>query len=294
MVVDLGRVPDQVPLELDFSALLRITPAGLALLTSTIIRWRREQRPLTLTGLSSCKITGYLQRMDFFKACGVEIPEHFRRHDATGRFMPLRLVEYPTEILGREMAACVAPGGDDYEHPLSWLYDMVFYVLTETANNVRQHSNGLGFACAQVNRQEGLVRLAIADNGKGIRRSFIDAGFSWAEPLDDAASIAQALSPRVSCKGSPTNEGVGLTLISEVARLSKAWMLLVSGTGVCQLSPSGDIKYNSLPENGIYHGTLCVLTFPQIMGQQFSEMLYEAKGHAGLLHMGGQSGRFSA
>ena len=62
-------------IELNFSELRRVTPAGLAALAATVVRWRRENHPITFEGLKECSILGYLQRMDLFKICGFDLKE---------------------------------------------------------------------------------------------------------------------------------------------------------------------------------------------------------------------------
>jgi hypothetical protein len=279
---------------IDFTFLRRVSPAALAALACAVDGWQKSGRTVFFDGLDRCVITGYLQRMDILQVCGVELPEQFKRHVAEGRFVPVQRVDAPVDAMGTAMAQCVAPGGDDYEHPLSALYDFVWYVLTETANNVRQHSGGTGFATAQVTQTEGFVRLAVADNGRGIRQSFLDAGLPWAAALDDVGSIRKALEPLVSSKGNPTNEGVGLTLSAGLARLAKAWLLIVSGYGLVRLRPDGVQEHGRLPGEGFYPGTLVGLTFKQSDIGDFAELLTAAKVGAGLLQRPGLRGNFIA
>ncbi len=292
-IAQLGSLESEDEIELDFTALRRVTPAGLAGLGAAVHRWKRNGRTVPFRGLGQCEITGYLQRMDLFRVCGVDLPEDSRRHDAKGRFVSLRLVDHPVEQMGHEMAACLAPGGEDWEHPMSSLYEMAWYVLTEAGNNIRQHSAGTGFAAAQVNRQEGLVRLALADNGMGILGSFRNAGLPWSAGMDDASAIVRALEPRVSCKPNDPNEGVGLTLVSELARLTKGWLLIVSGSGILQISAGGAVKVSTLPNSGYYHGTLFTLTLAQESARGFSELLHDAKIQAGLLRTEHARGKFT-
>jgi hypothetical protein len=277
---------------LDFSALRRVSPAAMVALVATVNRWQEDGWQVDFRGLKECVITGYLQRMDAFKACGVELPEGFHRHEAKGRFVPVRRVDLDVDVMGHDIAACIAPGGDDYGHPMSALYDLAWYVLTEAANNARQHSGGIGYATAQVTRSEGLVRLALADNGRGILRSFRDAGLVWSAKMDDARAIRKALEPFVSSKGGPVNEGVGLTLVSELARLTEAWLLIISGTGVLRLAPNGLTTTEMLPVNGYYQGTLLTLVFRQDKVHDFALMLHEAKIATGLLRSPKKAGRF--
>lgn len=194
--------------------------------------------------------------------------------------------------MGHAIAACIAPGGDEYGHPLSSVYELAWYVLTETANNVRQHSGGVGYATAQVMRSEGLVRLALADNGRGILSSFQDVGLPWSAALDDIGAIRKALEPFVSSTGGPVNAGVGLTLVNELARQAEAWLLLVSGTGVLRLTPKGLTTTEMLPARGYYQGTLLTLVFRQDKVNDYAQMLHNAKIATGLLRGPTKAGRF--
>ena len=278
---------------LDFAQLRRVSPAGMVALVSTVKRWQRDGLSVQFDNLDSCAITGYLQRMDVLRTCGAQLPEPFKRHESAGRFMPVQLIGHPVDALGHAMAICVAPGGDDLDQSLSALYDLVWYVLTETANNARQHSGGAGYASAQVTRREGFVRLAIADNGKGILQSFRDAGLQWSLQMDDAAAIRMALNPFVTSKGSPTNEGVGLTLVSGLARLTKAMLLIVSCRGMLTMDGKGSIRTSLQGAGAVFNGTLIALTLPQNRVQDFAALLTAAKVEAGLLHKPGSTATFT-
>lgn len=291
---EVSRAEDTRDVLLDFAGLRRVTPGGLVALVAVVTRWLREHRRVVFLNLDRCAITGYLQRMDVLRACGAELPESFQRHEALGRFVPVQLLERDVETMGREIAACLAPGGDDYDHTNAALYDLAWYVFTETANNARQHSGGLGYAAAQVNRSEGLVRIAIADNGKGIRQSFIDAGLQWAGEVSDGDAILKALEPKVSSRGRPTNEGVGLTLVAGLVRQAGGWLLIVSGSGVLTMKGGECPRLEVLPSGGVYPGTLVVAVFRQAAIRDFAVLLHEAKIQAGLLRPAGASGKFQA
>jgi hypothetical protein len=279
-------------IDLDFAGLRRVSPGALVALVATVTRWLRQRRKVNFLNLEQCAITGYLQRMDVLRSIGADLPENFRRHESRGRFVPVQLVDHDVEKMGHDMAACMAPGGDDYEHPHASLYDLAWYVFTETANNARQHSRGLGYAAAQVTRSEGLVRLAVADNGKGILQSFIGAGLPWAQDLNEGEAILKALEPRVSSKGRPTNEGVGLTLVSGLVQQTRGWLLVVSGTGVVRLKPGNAPEVQLLPDGGRFDGTLVITAFRQADVTNFASLLHDAKFQAGLLRIGVPSGTF--
>ena len=288
----LASVGDETEIEMDFAGLRRVSPGGLLALVATTTRWLRQHRKVIFSNLDRCAITGYLQRMDVFRACGVDLPEAFVRHDSRGRFVPVSLIDHGVDAMGSELAACLAPGGEEFGNPHAALYDLAWYVFTEVANNARQHSRGLGYAAAQAARTEGLVRLAIADHGRGIRQSFIDAGLSWAAELDDGTAILRALEPKVSSRGRPTNEGVGLTLVSGLVRQTQGWLLVVSGSGVVTIKQGGAPAVQTLPDSGYFQGTLVVTAFRRDHVNDFAALLHEAKIQAGLLRKGGSSGRF--
>lgn len=206
--------------------------------------------------------------------------------------MPVQLVDHDVEKMGQELASCLAPGGEDYDHPHAAMYDLAWYVFTEMANNVRQHSRGLGYAAAQTMRSEGLVRLAIADNGKGIRQSFVDAGLPWSHDVNDAEAILKALTSKISSKGRPTNEGVGLTLVSGLVKQAHGWLLVVSGRGVVILKPGGEPNVSVLPSGASFDGTLVVAAFRQQHVKNFADLLHEAKVKAGLLQIRPSVGNF--
>jgi hypothetical protein len=230
--------------------------------------------------------------MDLFKTCGVEIKETFQRHEAAGRFVPVRIIDHQVDKMGTDLAACLAPGGEDYDHSMSHLYDLSWYVLTEIANNVRQHSHGIGYVSAQVNRNEGLVRLALADNGCGILRSFQEVGFEWSEKMTDAEAIRKALEPTVSSKGNPTNEGVGLTLVAGLVRQTKGWLMIVSGNGVLLMGNDSGPKTMNLANNARFQGTLVGMTFRQENVHDYAALLHAAKIAAGLLQKAGEDIKF--
>lgn len=279
----LGSVQSLKGVELDFSELRRVTPAALVGLASHICKWKKAGVKVTVSGTDSCSIFGYLLRMDLFSACGLDQLDTVTRDAAVGKFVPVRPLIVDTDALGSEISSCIAPGGEDFDHPLAPVWDVANYVITETANNVRQHSRGEGFVAAQVTGKDGLVRMALADNGRGILKSFQDAGFPWSQDMSDIDAISKALEPRITSSFSEINAGVGLTLVRGLAHSMRAWMLIVSGKGVFTSAPNGRITRKTLPYEGYYQGTLIGLTFDQDPARNFSELLHKVKLEAGLL-----------
>jgi transcription initiation factor TFIIIB Brf1 subunit/transcription initiation factor TFIIB len=262
----------------DFSDLQRVSPAGLAALTAFMARRERNRLTTNVAGLERCGIRDYLSRMNLLRRCGWEHGEEsFERRDSSGRFVPLEEIPHRVEDLGAQIAACIAPGGEDYGNSNAGLYDAAFYLITEMANNVRQHSRGVGFVAAQTTQRDGFVKIAIADCGCGIPASLKGAGFPWAQDLPDEDIIEQAMAARVSSKGQPANEGVGLTLSSRIVDLMGGHMLIASGAGTVIRSNNVVLKKGCLPEGIGYPGTLVAMTFLRSQAADFEYKLHKAK-----------------
>jgi ABC-type transporter Mla MlaB component len=270
---------DSSELTIDFKGLQRVSPAGLAALTAFMARRERAHMETNVVGLETCGIREYLQRMNLLRLCDWEQgDESFKRHDPKGRFVPLERISHRVEDLGDQIAECIAPGGEDYENPNAGLYDAVWYLVTEMANNVQQHSRrGMGFVAAQRTLRDGFVKIAIADCGCGIPASLADAGFPWASDLPDEDIIEQALVARVSSKGQPSNEGVGLTLSARIVDLMGGHMLIASGAGTVIRSNHGVVRKERLAAGARYPGTVVALTFRRSEAADFQSKLHKAK-----------------
>jgi ABC-type transporter Mla MlaB component len=288
----MGRPLHDGGVEIDISELRRVLPASMVSLVAMVNLWRRKGREVRFTGISECPILSYLQRMDFLSSCGVEVPEAFRRHDSKGRFVPVKNVIHQTDEMAREVSACLAPGGEEFDHPNAGLFDMITYVLTEVGNNIRQHSSGTGYAAAQVHGHEGMIRMAFADNGMGILKSFRMVEAPCSEQATDAEAIARALEPRVSCKAGPPNEGVGLTMVSSVVSKIGGALLVVSGSGMAKFPIGGGSSFETFPEGASYQGTMVAMTFPERAAKRFADALKEAKDDAGILQSGRRRATF--
>jgi hypothetical protein len=269
---------DAAELLVDFTGLQRVSLAGLAALAAFMARRARNRLVTNVLGLESCRIREYLRRMNLLRLCGWEQgDESFERHDPQGRFVPLEPITHRVDDLGDQIAACIAPGGEDYENPNAGLYDAAWYLVTEMANNVQQHSRGMGFVAAQTTPSDGFVRIAIADGGCGIPASLADAGFQWARDLPDEDVIEQALVARVSSKGQPSNEGVGLTLSARIVDLMGGHMLIASGAGTVIRSNHSVLKKEHLAAGNRYPGTLVAISFRRSEAADFEYKLHKAK-----------------
>lgn len=183
---------DEPSLTLDSSQLKRISPAGFSSLTAWQDYWQDyRKKPGFITqpkGITTCPIQPYLQRFNLLRLCEwTDEPETFLRRDTNSRFIPLEQIDHRVEDLGE----CLAPDGSDPESPFAGLWDATWDLITEMANNVRQHSCGEGFASAQFTQSDDFVRIAIADSGKGIPTVLRD-GLVDVQKLDDVSRLSEA------------------------------------------------------------------------------------------------------
>jgi len=291
----LSEQPEAGVVDIDFRALRRITPAGLVALTSFVQYRTFKGLSTTCDNIEDCSILGYLQRMNFFKSAGLrELPEGFTRHSCDRKFYPVTPITGDTEVLGTDIANIIAPGGDDYDNPNAGLWDAAFYLVTELANNVRQHGLRPGFVAAQSTHTDGYVRIAIGDLGIGIKGSLEAGGHIWASESSDLECIQQAVTARVSSKGQPSNEGVGLTLCSRVATLMGGRILVASGSGIIATGDDGETSFTEeLPGSGI-NGTVVTVAFRRPKAAHFDDHLLKAKELENLLQRSHSSANFTS
>jgi hypothetical protein len=286
------------PLVVDMQEVAFYTPGPIAGLLVALHRWVGEGREVRLENAEFAPAFTYLQRMDFFAMCGLKLPESFRRHDGQGRFVALRRIDPKlagdVDAVAMEIARCLFPEQADSDDPeKTGPHDLAIYAITELINNVLQHARAGGFTLAQVYPQLGLMRLAIADFGIGIRGSLAE---TWPDLENPAASdldaIRLALRPKVSSKLRVTgpwgdhgvNAGVGLSIVKELAREADGVFTLASYSGFHQWN---HLQKDDFPSEmtlpAPFPGTLCALQVSQgkLLNQQ--AVLMQAKKRLRLL-----------
>ena len=176
---------------------------------------------------------------------------------------------------------------------------MLQYSVSELANNVIQHARAPGFATAQYMARTDIIRVAMADTGIGVLRSFAENNSPfWKPEMTEAEAIALALQPKVSSKlhlttawGESINAGVGLTLLKEFCSLAGGCFFMASGNGVC-FQLAGDKSFNQNSLRGNFHGTVCALSFNRATIRNFPELLHKAKQSVSLLPTGEEFGKY--
>ena len=299
----LGAADAAQEIAVDFLPVTFWTPGALVLLLAKTHYWLRQKQKVVFRNCKESPAFRYLQRINFFSQCGIELPEDFHRHDAGRRFVELRRVggkgSASVEELSTDVAYCLFPDAEVDDPEQSGLFDLLQYSVSELANNTIQHAKAPGFATAQYTARTDFIRVAIADFGIGVLRSFAEnASPFWKPGLTEAEAIALALQPKVSSKshlssawGESINAGVGLTLLKEFCSLTGGYFFMASGNGVC-FQGAGDKSLNQIPLQSGFHGTVCALSFTRATIRDFSELLHKAKQSVRLLPAGDEFGKY--
>jgi hypothetical protein len=168
-----GTLPaPDAPLAIHVEDRAFITPSALTWLCAFCVRRRQLRAPVRFRG--SRRALGYLARMDLLSHAGVGYEETFDRHDETGRFLALRLVEEQSGVFPRVNALCdlVAHHFDNAREFLPALE----WAANEILDNVFVHAESPTPAVVYAQHYANHHRLsvAIADQGRGLRASLAE------------------------------------------------------------------------------------------------------------------------
>ncbi len=191
----------------------------------------------------------------------------------SGRTAKLRRIQRPNQIetLSREIAGLILPEGNEVKQAIK-------YVIVELLRNAIQHSNdplGGGVVAAQRMdlRQQYTrpsIQVTVADAGQGIFAALAPRHPGLGSARE---ALEKALWPHYSGTfdeggtGSAENAGMGLFIISEMAKLTGSRMLLASrGAALVLRGDPDDVDKHSLtflnPEGLGFPGTLVSFELP--------------------------------
>lgn len=195
-----------------------VTLPTLAFLAAWGHRQAAAGRKVLLTGDDA-----YVGRMDLHSAFG-QTPPPLRRHDETGRFLPIQLVRR-LEDIGPVIDACgeivlqQLENGQEFLPAIQWL-------LAEILENVFNHADTEQPAaiCAQHYPRGRTLDLAICDVGQGLRGSLaaVRPVFSHGEAVDLAIERGISATDEAA-------RGNGLSGTLEIARHNRATLKIWTG-----------------------------------------------------------------
>jgi hypothetical protein len=280
---------DTIVVDLKSLSFIELVP--LNILLAQIFYWKRKGHTVTIDYDSSGGVHTYLQRMDFYNLCGLDLDESFTRQNSKEKFCVIKPVMHGSVgKFSSQIADIIAPSQKEEVDPSkTGFYDFVEYAVSELINNVNQHAIGKGFISAQYYPSKGdMVQICIADIGIGIRNSFLDSH----SPLSSKASsdreaIELALSPEASSKthikdpytGGTENKGVGLTILREIIVQTGSNFVIVSGEAGIYISNNSQRQF-TLPNP--YKGTIVGFSFHRTKMGEYEKLLEGAKVKHGL------------
>jgi len=238
LLVLLNQAEEHSSVVIDIAAVKFLAPAAIVAILARWHRWKRKRKEVALVGAESCENLGYLQRIDFLAHLGAQIPENFTRHNADGRFLPVQTLNFASgdvDKIASEIACCTLPDADHEDD----VFRMLQYAAGELLSNAKYHSGGRAFVCAQFFPARNIVRIAVADDGIGIRGSFMNTSRESEADTPDAA-IRLALQPQVSSAllrpnpnpyAGQNHRGVGLSITRILAKESCGQLSIASEEG---------------------------------------------------------------
>jgi hypothetical protein len=211
-------------------------PVAVAMLGAWGSYWQKKRVTIRCDD-PPAKGVAYAKRMGLFNFIRAKGLPDLKGHEPAGRFLELRRIEDQrslTRTIG-DIAAIVR---------VKHLIEIVQYVLSELTRNVLEHARSEAYVCAQYYPTPKRVSIGIADCGVGILQS-LRQSYSFGTHSD---AIVAALKPLVSGTsrvgyGSPDNAGLGLFYARGLAKLSKEYFVIHSGSAAYrQLKSSSEGK----------------------------------------------------
>ena len=201
-----------------------VHPANLVLAAALAIKIGKKNTRI----VGNVPDTGrYLDRMGLYELTNTCSPFIYQKKEETGRFVPIKIINnsqdqslFVTNVI-----------------PLLHLSErnsmVVKYVIGELVRNVLEHSYSKDGAivAAQYYKKTNRVSIGICDTGIGIWKSMWK---NW-RPKTDIEAIKLALTPGITGTtrkegGTAENAGAGLFFIKSIAKISRNYFVIYSGS----------------------------------------------------------------
>lgn len=272
-------------IQIDISNCQYHIPSAILLLFARCQEWINSN--VTIEFLySDSDYHQYCQRMNFFKLLNFVDSEAFVRRDPSDRFLPI--IEFgpgsredqeydkgPDQLSYLLSDIAILESKANTSPQIREIKSGIVYSSGELIMNVIQHSRGTGYVFAQYSDYKDYVRIAILDNGIGIKESFrVQQSKYYYPEMTDLESIKTALKYEVSSKPiGPRfeNAGVGLTYLSRIAAIAGEDMTIISNTGFLRLNFEYENKTILCP------GTLSSITLKRQDLIEFSKVFRKAQ-----------------
>jgi anti-sigma regulatory factor (Ser/Thr protein kinase) len=267
-------------LQVDLRKLRWIEPLPIAVLAA-MCRDHLARNPTEEHTVVSAERREFLQRMDFFHTIGAKLPERFKRHDASGRFVPVRSVQGGADVAKAAGEIVKTLRVDDLDAA-----NTLRHCVGEILDNVFVHARSPvdAMICAQHFPNAGRSQVAIVDTGVGFRESFTESPAYKGLTLDDRGALRLGMEPFVTSKP-PSNLpyeqgygrlGVGLFIASDVLDEVGGRILIVSGTAAVERR-RGRTKWTRVKNWG---GTIVGFEVPDTPNVSYADAIAGARERA--------------
>ena len=235
---------DTTPGDLEVSVNPRwvsVHPLVIAMIGAAGASARRAGRSVSV-GDSPAASLPYLVRMGLYDRLGVPAPTQVVEHEPAGRFIPLTQVRDNDELQSFIVDMIPLLHAPEESGPIK-------YVVSELVRNVFEHSRSLDGAivCAQYFAKSRRLSIGVADTGRGIRASLAESHMTGS----DLEAIQLAMQPGITGTspnfgGNEYNAGAGLFFTKSIARASRNFFVLYSGTALFKLRKGPEVASRDL------------------------------------------------
>jgi hypothetical protein len=195
------------------------------------------------------------------------------------------------ERIASALAVEIAPDG--------WaggpLYPVVQYCFGELLRNCVQHAGQVAYAVVQ-ERCDPLgnvdsVRIAVADCGRGARRSFVENESPETRPdMSDSDAIRHAITPFASSTrylpqlpyGRSSNMGIGLSMVRQLTRGTRGHFAIVSGNAWLREGGEGSVDEGYYGPEAAWPGCVVSVSLGLNLITSYNDMLAAARDAIGL------------
>lgn len=268
-------------IDCDATSLRFIDPLGLCVLASVCHHISESGKNVVIHNLSD-NMKSYMARMDLFDSCNIENIETYNRNDKRDSLVEVCKLENASQIdqLSTRIAHAIVgeiPDIDPNEEPdemtgytaLDQLVIPIEYMFSELLENALTHGKRSGFrnanvwVSAQYYPKRDVIQLAVVDNGCGYLNT-LNTHPELISPTHIGA-IQTALLPEVSCNndvnlmGDSINQGIGLTVVKDLALRAEGSISIISGDALLFQSEN-TIKHSS---NDDWQGVITALEIPR-------------------------------
>lgn len=216
---------------------INVHPAVLTFAASLALRANKNVKFSPLTAKSA----PYLDRMGLFDFSSEPSPFIINRNEEAGRFIPLTSVRDAggQSLFVSDMIPLL--------HLPPEKTNAIKYIIGELVRNVLEHSCAPegAIVAAQYYKKSNTVRIGICDTGIGIRKSMVE---NWPEKTKtDLDALKWALMPGISGTtrnegGTEDNAGAGLFFTKSIAKTTRNYFMIYSGSAVYKLLLSDSRK----------------------------------------------------